>query len=121
MPRAKRTRLTDSSEFERVYRQGTAFRGRLISVHTFQNGLDATRLGLSVSKKVGNAVTRNTVRRRLREIFCATLPQIPGGLDLVVSARPPAAETSFQELEEEFGRALKKLCGTQGSRGSRSG
>ncbi len=109
MPRGKLTRLTDSPEFERVYRQGTAFRGRLFSLHAFPNEIGIPRLGLSVSKKVGNAVTRNAVRRRLREVFYSALPEIPGNLDLVVSARPAAAEADFRELDEEFARSLRKL------------
>jgi ribonuclease P protein component len=109
LSRGKRTRLTDSPEFERVYRQGVAYRGRLFSVHAFPNELGTPRLGLSVSRRVGNAVTRNTVRRRLGEVFYAALPEVPGGLDLVVSARPPAAEASFRELGEEFDRALRRL------------
>jgi len=109
LSRRKATRLTDSPEFEKVYRQGTAFRGKLFSVHAFPNELGTVRFGLSVSKKVGNAVTRNTVRRRLREVFRSALPKIPGELDLVVSVRPPAAEASFGELEAEFARALRKI------------
>src|SRR5918911_4294097 len=99
-------RLTDSPEFERVYRQGTAYRGKLISVHAFPNGLGTPRLGLSVSRKVGNAVTRNAVRRRLKEVFYSALPEIPADLDLVVAARPGAAEAGFRELNEEFPPAL---------------
>ena len=101
--------MTDSPEFERVYRQGVAYRGRLFSVHAFPNELGTPRLGLSVSRRVGNAVTRNTVRRRLGEVFYAALPEVPGGLDLVGSARPPAAEASFRELGAEFDRALRRL------------
>lgn len=108
MAASKRTRLTDSPEFERVYRQGTAYRGKLFSVHAFPNDLDTARLGLSVSKKVGNAVTRNTVRRRLKEIFRAARPEVPG-LDVVVSARPSAAEASYDELRDEFRRAVQRL------------
>lgn len=111
MSRSKLTRLTDSPEFERVYRQGTAFRGRLFSVHAFPNEIGTPRLGLSVSKKVGNAVTRNTVRRRLREVFLSAVGRIPGSLDLVVSAKPPASEATFEELGEEFLRALDKIGG----------
>jgi ribonuclease P protein component len=66
-------------------------------------------LGLSVSRKVGNAVTRNTVRRRLGEVFYSALHEVPGNLDLVVSARPAAAEATFRELGEEFERALRRL------------
>ncbi len=109
MARGKRTRLTDSPDFERVYRQGTAYRGKLFSVHAFPNELGTPRLGLSVSRRVGNAVTRNTVRRRLREVFHSARPEIPGDLDLVVSARPAAAEATVRELSEEFVRALRKL------------
>ena len=109
MSRAKRTRLTDSPEFERVYRQGAAYRGKLFSVHAFPNELGTPRLGLSVSRRVGNAVTRNTVRRRLGEVFYSSLHEVPGDLDLVVSARPAAAEATFRELSEEFDRSLRKL------------
>jgi ribonuclease P protein component len=110
LSRSKRTRLTDSAEFERVYKQGTAFRGKLFSVHAFANELDTPRLGLSVSRKVGNAVTRNTVRRRLKEIFSLALSEVPGNLDLVVSARPASADASFGELRDEFSRALRKVA-----------
>ncbi len=109
MSPGKRTRLSDSPDFERVYRQGAAYRGKLFSVHAFPNGFGTPRLGLSVSRRVGNAVTRNTVRRRLREVFYSTLPEIPGDLDLVVSARPAAAEATFGELREEYLRSLRKL------------
>ena len=102
-------RLTDSSEFEKVYRQGTAYRGKFFSVHAFPNESGTLRLGLSVSKKVGNAVVRNTLRRRLREIFASFSPESGGALDLVVSARPPAREATFVELREEFLKALAKL------------
>lgn len=102
-------RLTDSSEFERVYRRGTAYRGKLFSVHAFPNELGTLRLGLSVSKKVGNAVVRNTLRRRLREIFASVVPETGDELDLVVSARPRAREAGFEELQAEFLKALVKL------------
>jgi ribonuclease P protein component len=107
--RGKRTRLTDSPDFERVYRQGTAYRGKLFSVHAFPNELGTPRLGLSVSRRVGNAVSRNAVRRRLREVYYAALPEIPGSLDLVVSAQPAAADATLGELSEEFVRSLRKI------------
>jgi ribonuclease P protein component len=109
LPRSKRTRLTDSPEFERVYRQGAAYRGRLFSVHAFPNEFGTPRLGLSVSRRVGNAVTRNVVRRRLREVFHASFDEVPGNWDLVVSARPEASEAGLDELSWEFARALRKL------------
>ena len=109
-------RLTDSPEFERVYRQGTAYRGKLIAVHAFPNEHGTPRLGLSVSRKVGNAVTRNAVRRRLREVFHSCVSEASPELDLVVSARPAAAEATFEELREEFGKALDRFGGQRGRR-----
>ena len=113
MARSKLTRLTDSLEFERAYRQGTAFRGRLFSLHAFPNEIGFPRLGLSVAKKVGNAVTRNAVRRRLKEVFHSSIERIPVSFDLVVSAKPPAAEATFEELSQEFLRALGKISGSE--------
>lgn len=85
-------------------------------MHAFPNDLGTSRLGLSVSKKVGNAVRRTAVRRRLREAFYASLPGISGDLDLVVSARPAAAEATFDELREELARALRRLDRSDGRR-----
>jgi ribonuclease P protein component len=105
-------RLTDSPEFERVYRQGTAYRGKLFSVHAFPNEHGTPRLGLSVSRKVGNAVTRNAVRRRLREVFQLCISGMSENLDIVVSAKPAAAGATFEELREEFSKSLGRLCVT---------
>jgi ribonuclease P protein component len=107
--RRKSTSLSASPEFERVYRKGSVYRGRLFSVHALPNSVGRPRLGLSVSKKVGTAVKRNAVRRRLKEIFRSTSDMLPEELDFVVSARPAAAEASFSELNEEFLYALHRL------------
>ena len=84
-------------------------------MHALPNGLGEPRLGLSVSKKVGSAVTRNGVRRRLKEIFRSSRGGLPGDMDLVVSARPAAADASYQELNDEFSRSLGKIAKTRGS------
>lgn len=107
--RRRSTSLTTSPEFERVYRKGSVYRGRLFSVHVLPSAVDSTRLGLSVSKKVGGAVTRNKVRRRLKEIFRSSASTFPDGADLVISARPAAAEASFEELNDEFIKSLNRL------------
>ena len=78
-------------------------------MHTLPNSVGRPRLGLSVSKKVGTAVKRNAVRRRLKEIFRSSSARLPVDLDFVVSARPAAAEASFSELNEEFLYALHRL------------
>jgi ribonuclease P protein component len=107
--RRRSTSLAAWAEFARVYRKGSVYRGRFFSVHGLPNNLGRPRLGLSVSKKVGTAVKRNRVRRRLKEIFRSSADDLPGGLDFVISARPAAAEASFEELNEEFLRSLRQL------------
>ena len=93
-----------------MYRNGSVFRGGLFSVHVLPNPSGSIpRLGLSVSKKVGTAVKRNMVRRRLKDIFRSSLDRLPGDLDFVISARPASAEATFEELGEEFQRFLRKL------------
>ena len=66
-------------------------------------------MGLSVSRKVGVAVKRNAVRRRLREILRSVASGVPAGLDLVVSVRAAAVDADFDELNQEFLAALRKL------------
>ena len=107
--RRKSTSLTASPEFERVYRNGSVYRGKLFSVHVLPNTIGKPRLGLSVSKKVGSAVKRNKVRRRLKEVFRSSMERLSGDLDFVISARPAAAEATFEELNEEFLRSLHRF------------
>ena len=76
------------------------------------------RLGLSVSKKVGTAVKRNKVRRRLNEIFRSSVETLPADLDFVISARPASAEATFEELSEEFLRSLRRLGESKGVQGA---
>jgi len=70
-----------------------------------------TRIGLTVSRKVGKAVVRNLVKRRLREIFRKNKARIPAGMDLIFIARREAATASFAVLTEEIlnlGAALQR-------------
>jgi ribonuclease P protein component len=106
----KSTSLTASPEFERVYRNGSVYRGRLFSVHALPNTIGEPRLGLSVSKKVGTSVKRNKVRRRLKEVFRSSTERLPDDLDFVISARPAAAEASLEEWNEEFSRSVRRFC-----------
>jgi ribonuclease P protein component len=114
LSRRSGARITDSPEFDRVYRQGAAYRGKLFSVHAFPNEYESHRLGLSVSKKVGKAVVRNKVRRRVKEIFHSHMERVTevhGSLDLVISARPASSRATYQDLEREFFAALRRIEG----------
>jgi ribonuclease P protein component len=70
------------------------------------NGLRESRAGFAIGKRVGNAVTRNRVRRRLREIVRAT-PLVPG-YDIVITARPEAVLATFDELRGAFSHCARR-------------
>jgi ribonuclease P protein component len=102
-------RLRRSADFRRVYGTRRRREGRLLAVHIADGGSDGPRVGFSVSTKVGGAVTRNLVRRRLRDSSRAILDGIETPLDVVVVARPGAASASFAELDAELRELIGKL------------
>jgi ribonuclease P protein component len=101
-------RLRKRREFEECYASGVRASGRHLQLFLL-GGESRPRLGVSVSRRVGNAVARNRVRRRLREIFRrsrALLGSAPARV--VVNARPTAAAASFSELSEDYRSALSR-------------
>ena len=112
-----RLRLKSPAQFKAVYDLKKSASDARLVVYAGPNGLPHPRLGLSVSRRVGNAVTRNTVRRRLREVFHEARPRIDVGLDLVLSARPASAQASYEDLKAEFARALGRLGSSATPRG----
>jgi ribonuclease P protein component len=87
----KRRRLSRSGEFDRVYREGSSHANRFLVVYSFPRSEEAgeeLRLGVSVGRKVGGAVERNRIKRALREAFWSLEPELPGGHDFVLVARP---------------------------------
>jgi ribonuclease P protein component len=88
--------LTGKVQFELVYARGRSWAAKEIVIRVLPNGLDATRYGLVVSKKVGKAVVRNKIKRRLREIL--RQKKISPGWDIIVTARSAAANADFTSL-----------------------
>lgn len=78
------------------------------------------RFGFIVSKAVGNAVTRNTVRRRLKAICAEALPDLREGADVVIRALPSAATASFQDLRAEVLRCLARRAAAAGAKTARN-
>ena len=105
----KRRRLSHTSEFERVKREGTLQRGKLLTVgvlHVAEVGL--FRAGVVTSRKLGGAVVRNRVRRRLREIVRRHQNRVRDNLWIVLVAKSEAARASYGALEDEWLRLAKR-------------
>ena len=109
----KQVRLLRQADFDAVYR-GQAFAAdEFLVVQAAPNGLGRTRLGLSIGRKVGNAVVRNRWKRVIREAFRKQRTELPGGLDLVVRPRKGSVckfaevSSSLQQLAHRLARKLK--------------
>lgn len=101
-------RLRGRSQFDQARRQGKCWTHRLVVLCVAPNALESSRFGFSVSKRVGGAVVRNRVRRRLREIVRLRLPAIASGWDVVLIARPPIAQAEFRQIEAAVERLLQQ-------------
>jgi ribonuclease P protein component len=99
----KSARLSRASEFQRIRREGQSFNGKFFIFSVLKNlPSSEVRVGLITSRRVGGAVDRNCVRRRLREIVRAARPEIAAGTWLTLVARQAAAEATFQNLTAEW-------------------
>lgn len=98
----KQYRLLRRSEFQRVYEQGQRRSASLCTIFYRPNGLAQTRLGITVPRRLGTAVLRNRIKRRVREIFRLHRHELPGGWDIVLNPRPAAATAAYRFLEREL-------------------
>lgn len=99
----KTARLARAGEFARVKAEGKPYHGRYMLLSILAGlGPDSARVGFITSRRVGGAVVRNRVRRRLREIVRAARPRLIAGVWLVIIARSHAAGATFAALEAEW-------------------
>ncbi len=91
--------LKKNSDFRSVYRTGKSYANKYLVMIVLENNSDQNRLGISVSKKVGNSVVRHRITRLLREIYRLHENIFNSGLDIVVVARNGAASIGYKEME----------------------
>jgi ribonuclease P protein component len=107
----KRRRLSRSGEFDRVYRDGSSNATRYLVLYSFprkeEDGSEV-RLGVSASRKLGNAVARNRAKRVLREAFWGLADRLPDGYDFVIVARPELGALIEKEGASGVGASLEE-------------
>ena len=94
--------LKKNQDFKVVYQNGTSYANRLLVMYVLKNQHMKNRLGISVSKKVGNSVVRHRITRLIRESYRLNEEKFDRNLDIVVIARNSAKDRSYQEIESAF-------------------
>ncbi|HOQ15841.1 MAG TPA: ribonuclease P protein component [Defluviitaleaceae bacterium] len=100
--------LKKNYQFRIVYNKGISSANRLLVMYLLKNGKDINRLGISVSKKVGNSVKRNRITRLIRESYRLIEDNIDRGWDIVIIARLPCNGSNFKEISDALIHLLKK-------------
>ena len=91
--------LKKYEQFQFVYKNGKSYANKYLIMYVKKNGLEKNRIGISVSKKVGNSVVRHRVTRLVRESYRLHESIFNSGLDIVIVGRPSAATVGYQEVE----------------------
>ncbi|MBH5319300.1 ribonuclease P protein component [Paenibacillus sp. GSMTC-2017] len=105
----RKLRLRNREDFSRIYRGGKSFaNGQFVVYWSKQRIADPFRLGVSTSKKIGNAVMRNRMRRMVKEIVRHLENRIVPNTDLILIVRKPATTMTLKEMEKSINHVLKK-------------
>ncbi|ERI04872.1 ribonuclease P protein component [Aneurinibacillus aneurinilyticus ATCC 12856] len=101
--------MRKNEEFQIVFKQGTSVANRQFVIYSLKKeGQEDFRLGVSVSKKMGNAVTRNRLRRTIKEAIRLRANEIKQDLDFIVICRLPAVELEFHQFKESLYHCMRK-------------
>ncbi|MCR5846984.1 MAG: ribonuclease P protein component [Lachnospiraceae bacterium] len=103
--------LKKNSDFEIVYKSGKSYANKYLVIYTLKNNTDENRLGISVSKKVGNSVVRHRIKRLIKESYRLHEKMFNSGLDIAVIARKGSDACDFASIESAL-LHLMKLNGT---------
>ena len=102
--------LKKNQDFQKVYRNGTSKGNRYLVMYVLKNQYMKNRLGISVSKKVGNSVVRHRLTRLIRESYRLNEAEFENSLDIVVVARPQAKDRTYHEIESALMHLAGKHC-----------
>ena len=99
--------LKKNMDFQNVYNNGKSYANKYLVMYVLENNLGKNRIGISVSKKVGNSIVRHRIARLIRESYRLNRELFNSGLNIVVIARVNAKGKNFWEIESAFKHLLK--------------
>lgn len=94
--------LTKDGDFKKVYRKRKTFGNRNFTLYVKKNGLAHSRMGFSINKKVGKAVIRNKIKRRLKALYTEVSPRLTPGYDYVIVVKNNVADLDFKTMKSAF-------------------
>ncbi|RDY25583.1 ribonuclease P protein component [Romboutsia weinsteinii] len=101
--------LKKDSDFRKVYKHGKSIANRYLVMYILKNKSDSSRVGISISKKVGKAITRNRIRRLIKEVYRLDIDsKVKSGYDIVFIARMPSKDATFKDIEKSINTLAKK-------------
>jgi ribonuclease P protein component len=106
---SKADRILKRDDFKRIYEQGRKVHTRYFTAFILPNSGDRPRLGVTATRKIGNAVERNRARRLLREAFRKNKWLVPRGVDIVINVKRSLVEAALSDLEDDFINLLEEL------------
>ncbi len=101
-------RLRTNKDFKNVYKRGKNYWNRNLILYVKNNGLENSRIGFSITKKVGNSVVRNKIRRRMKEVCRLNFDNIKVGYDIIFIPKKNVVDITYLELESAMLHLLKK-------------
>jgi ribonuclease P protein component len=108
----KADRIRTSSQYRLLSRKGKRYYSDYFIVVSRKNQISRSRLGITVSKKVGKAVTRNRIKRTIREFFRLNRSLLPGRLDINIIARSPSGRIGVAEIRDHLGSCFETIAGS---------
>lgn len=100
-------RLRNNMEFKKVYSGGKNYWNRNLVLYVRKNNMEHSRVGYSITKKIGNSVVRNKVRRRMKEIYRLEFNNIKAGYDIIIIPKKNIVDISYRDLESAMLHILK--------------